>query len=240
MHYVCSDIHGQYNKFLKLLKKIDFSEKDEMYIIGDVIDRGPHPIDVLMHIITSSNMHLLIGNHEHMMLSARTDADRQLWKKNGSDTTLRQLERLPSNMKDFIFKTLEKQPIAIPDLMIKGRHYYLVHAMPLPFIIDKPLLYNQTINSVAEEVLWSRHFTKDGEAAKTILKERIYNRYRGYRLIVGHTPTPMCSYAKVTKAGKGRISWANHGHLINIDCGCAGGQTLGCLRLEDHHEFYID
>jgi len=41
MIYVMSDIHGQAGAFYKMLKKICFSDNDQMYVLGDVIDRGP-------------------------------------------------------------------------------------------------------------------------------------------------------------------------------------------------------
>lgn len=40
------------------------------------------------------------------------------------------------------------------------------------------------------------------------------------------------------KPAAGRI-WKNNNH-IDIDCGCAVGQTLGALRLNDFEEFYVD
>lgn len=40
MRYVVSDLHGEYELFLNLLKIINFSENDEMYICGDIIDKG--------------------------------------------------------------------------------------------------------------------------------------------------------------------------------------------------------
>jgi serine/threonine protein phosphatase 1 len=33
--YAISDIHGCYDEFIKMLQKIDFSKKDELYIIGE-------------------------------------------------------------------------------------------------------------------------------------------------------------------------------------------------------------
>ena len=36
MRYIVSDIHGEYELFVRLLKHISFSEEDEMYICGDV------------------------------------------------------------------------------------------------------------------------------------------------------------------------------------------------------------
>lgn len=40
MTYVMSDLHGMYDKFIAMLEKIDFSDSDELFIIGDIIDRG--------------------------------------------------------------------------------------------------------------------------------------------------------------------------------------------------------
>ena len=44
MIYVMSDLHGQYNAFLKMLELINFTDEDELYILGDIIDRGPNPL----------------------------------------------------------------------------------------------------------------------------------------------------------------------------------------------------
>lgn len=38
--YAISDIHGCLKTFKSLLKKISFSKSDELYILGDFIDRG--------------------------------------------------------------------------------------------------------------------------------------------------------------------------------------------------------
>lgn len=56
MHYACSDIHGQYDTFLRMLQLIEFTEEDEMYILGDVIDRGPKPIELLLYICEHQNI----------------------------------------------------------------------------------------------------------------------------------------------------------------------------------------
>lgn len=49
--YVISDIHGQYKMFLDLLDKIKLKDTDTLYILGDILDRGPHPIKALMKIM---------------------------------------------------------------------------------------------------------------------------------------------------------------------------------------------
>lgn len=42
--YVISDIHGEYDLFMKMLEKIKFQDTDTLYILGDILDRGPNPI----------------------------------------------------------------------------------------------------------------------------------------------------------------------------------------------------
>ena len=36
--YVLSDLHGHYNIFIKMLEKINFSDDDVLYILGDCCD----------------------------------------------------------------------------------------------------------------------------------------------------------------------------------------------------------
>lgn len=68
--FVISDIHGQKEAFFSLLEQVKFSEYDELYILGDVIDRGPYGIALLQHIMSQPNMHFILGNHEEMMCRA--------------------------------------------------------------------------------------------------------------------------------------------------------------------------
>ena len=69
MIYVMSDIHGQAGAFHKMLKKIQFSDNDHIYILGDVVDRGPDGIEIIKYVMSRKNITLLIGNHEHISSS---------------------------------------------------------------------------------------------------------------------------------------------------------------------------
>lgn len=40
MDYCISDIHGYYGLFCRLLDKIRFGDKDKLYVLGDIIDKG--------------------------------------------------------------------------------------------------------------------------------------------------------------------------------------------------------
>ena len=62
-HYVMSDIHGEADRFHAMLEKLRFSSQDTLYILGDVIDRGPDGIGLLRQIMQMRNAVLLLGNH---------------------------------------------------------------------------------------------------------------------------------------------------------------------------------
>lgn len=53
MIYAVSDIHGCYEQYKELLNKTGFSGNDTLYVLGDVLDRGPEPIQILADITSS-------------------------------------------------------------------------------------------------------------------------------------------------------------------------------------------
>jgi len=69
---VIGDIHGCKRTLVKLLKKIEFSTNDTLYILGDMINRGPNSKGVLKTLINyrelGYNIVALRGNHEQMLL----------------------------------------------------------------------------------------------------------------------------------------------------------------------------
>ena len=38
MNYVMTDLHGEYELFKEMLEKINFSDEDTLYILGDCCD----------------------------------------------------------------------------------------------------------------------------------------------------------------------------------------------------------
>lgn len=61
--YVISDIHGEYDMFIELLNKIKLKETDTLYILGDVLDKGPHPIKTLLRLMGMPNAVCIACNH---------------------------------------------------------------------------------------------------------------------------------------------------------------------------------
>ena len=69
-----SDIHGCLKTFkLMVEEQIVLSQKDELYLLGDFVDRGPNSKGVLDYIMSLQEagyqLHCLRGNHEDMMVN---------------------------------------------------------------------------------------------------------------------------------------------------------------------------
>lgn len=63
--FVMSDIHGCYDEFMAMLQKINFTQEDQLILLGDYIDRGPKSYEMLcwMENVTD-NVLLIKGNHD--------------------------------------------------------------------------------------------------------------------------------------------------------------------------------
>ena len=68
MIYVCSDIHGKFGKYKRLLEKINLTDNDTLYILGDVVDRGKDGMKILLDIADRENVILVRGNHDDLAL----------------------------------------------------------------------------------------------------------------------------------------------------------------------------
>ncbi len=51
MIYVMSDIHGNRRRFDSIMNQIDLKSDDQLYVLGDVIDRHPDGIPILLQLM---------------------------------------------------------------------------------------------------------------------------------------------------------------------------------------------
>ena len=136
MKYVISDIHGMWDKYQSMLQLIKFSAEDELYILGDVIDRGEDGIKILQDIRRHTNMYLLMGNHELMAVQTLFAQDENewnekmiVWAMNGGEETYYSFLELSEEEQ----KELAELLISLPDCMeieVNGHMFHLVHGFP--------------------------------------------------------------------------------------------------------------
>ena len=233
MIYCISDIHGEYEKFMKMLKLIDLKDDDTLYILGDVFDRGDHPIKTLLKIMELPNAVFILGNHELMALEVmkygldkivETEmdcldddaADKLLnWYQNGCISTIKEYRILDEEQKKDVYEYL-LESYAYKELELNGQKYLLVHAGLMNFDPE---------TDISEYALWELVWARP-DYGEPYFEDII--------TVVGHTPTQTIFECDAP----GRIFKKNN--FIVIDCGVNIDGTLGCLRLDDMKEFYVD
>lgn len=68
---VCSDVHGFYDELMEALNKVNFNPETDLFIsLGDAMDRGPQPREVIEFFNRLPNKVLVAGNHEILMEDA--------------------------------------------------------------------------------------------------------------------------------------------------------------------------
>ncbi len=129
--YVTSDAHGHLRALDAALELAQPGADDTVYVLGDMIDRGPDPLGVVRLVQTLPNVHVLMGNHEQIMLRALSEGadpiDRDTWEINGGWTTLEQLQALTDD--EFAELGAWFHGLELADVVeAAGRNYILVHA----------------------------------------------------------------------------------------------------------------
>ena len=229
MTYVMSDIHGCYNKYRCLLEKIGFCDDDELYILGDVIDRDGGGIDILFDMMERENVHPFLGNHERMMLSVLSKTNTYLtaeqmnslkelyyvWVElNGGRVTVDAYKGLCEQDKERIIRYLDSFEI-FDEIKVAGRVFFLSHAGIVNFDPKKDICEYDPADFISGRMDYSKKLFDD--------------KY----VVSGHTPTAFIDYAY-----KGRI-WQKNNHIA-LDCGATFGNPLGCVCLETLEEFYYN
>lgn len=233
MTYVISDIHGCYDEFCALLSKIDFSDDDELFILGDVVDRGEAPIAVLQDIMERYNVFLIKGNHEMMAMSvlkrlcievsneAINEVSREDivtlydWMANGGQNTINQFRKLSrAEQEDMLGYLEESSDYEIVEC--GGKKYILVHGGLENFSPDRDIS-----DYYVDEIVWTRPDY-----------DRRYFPDENTVLVTGHTPTPLI------RSDKKDLVFAENGHLA-IDCGCVFGGSLAAVCLETGEVTYV-
>lgn len=73
-HYIIGDVHGCFDALQRLLEKISFnSAKDAICFVGDLVGRGPQPLEVVRFAVETPNVSYVLGNHDLWCMSIAYD-----------------------------------------------------------------------------------------------------------------------------------------------------------------------
>jgi serine/threonine protein phosphatase 1 len=201
--FVVGDVHGHFKLLKSLLAHVDFdAERDRVFSVGDLIDRGPDSLEVL-NWLAEPWFHAVRGNHEQMLIdcvSGQGDIARHT--RNGGAW----LYELATTTQHELSNVLQELPLIIEVDLVDGRKIGIVHA-------EAPLIHDDADWQTAKDAL-SGHFGEDSR--HRALKIALYARgkieqqnndpIRGIsRLYVGHS-----AVSSITRLG----------NVVYIDTGC--------------------
>lgn len=214
--FVIGDIHGC-SKTLRILieQQLFPSKDDDIYFLGDYIDRGTDSKGVIDYILqlqfSGYNIYTLMGNHEHFLLRSKFDnALFRSWKRNGGGN-----------------KALQSFGITHPnDLDEKYLHFF--ENLKTYIVLDDVVLVHAGINCQQENpfddfvtLLYTRNTIYDAE--------KMSNR----KIIHGHTPIAVAYI---------REQLNKQSPVIDLDSGCVylkrkGLGNLTALELNSQQLF---
>lgn len=262
--YAIGDIQGCYDELISLLKTIKFSAQDQLWIAGDMVNRGPKSLETLRFLMSiSDQVKIVLGNHDLHLLAIHYGAA----EPKRSDTFHDILE---APDRDELMQWLLHQPLAIYDDQL---NYTMVHAgIPPKWSIKKTLKRTAEVEQVLQSTLAREFFNHmyGNEPNRWSGKLEGWDRLRTITNYVTRMrfcdPTGQLDFT--VKGGlnkqpegfkpwyehhgkalhKGRVifgHWAalegkaDHESVFALDTGCVWGNKLTAMRLEDQKLFSV-
>ena len=216
MIYVVSNIYGNYAKLQTLFRKIEFSENDLLYVLGDMVDYGEESMETVCDLSVRSNVYPVCGDHDVMACRMLSGFDAMLKKGSTPDESfIADMQKWVSNGGK-IYKIMN---ISIGNTVYEiaetedGRNFLLVHSGIRHFVpgqdpedYDPADFYEGTLDT-----------------------EKMYFKKTG--LIVGHTEI---AFGQTSDSGLCR-----KGNLIALHSGAVPGPSLNCLCLDNGQEYSV-
>ena len=224
MDYCISDIHGYYDLVCRLLDKIKFSGKDKLYVLGDIIDKGPESIRLAKLLFSMPNVYCIAGNHEYDFLKYYRALMRQT---ENYDWVLEKLRGYFTDGRLLDWETVDRFDF-LP-FYVETDDFIGVHA-GIP-VKDGKLM--PVSHATCEQLVYDRRF-KD----KDILPQN------GKCVLYGHTPVRYLTgrdeillYLR-KGAAQGSRNIADY-CKIHLDTGVAFSGVLGCFAIDNCQSFYV-
>ncbi|MBS1158397.1 MAG: symmetrical bis(5-nucleosyl)-tetraphosphatase [Proteobacteria bacterium] len=262
--YAIGDIQGCFDSLRRLLDKCAFDPaSDCLWLVGDLVNRGPKSLETLRFIKGLGNAALtVLGNHDlYLLMVAEGGA-----KLRGKDDTIQPVLDAPD--RDELLYWLRQQPLCHTE-----RGYCLVHAGLLP---QWTALQARRLAGEVEAALQGPHYREFianmWGSQPDAWSDDLVGWPRLRAVINAMTRMRFCSAAgvmdfrvkgKIANAPAGYVPWFDvpgrksaesilvTGHwsalglmltdnLLALDSGCLWGGHLTALRLEDRQVFQVD
>jgi len=166
--FIVGDVHGCFEEFLALLKKLNYeSQKHRLILVGDLIGKGPYSLEMLNWVKTH-NIEFVRGNHEQAFIHGVKENTLII------GSVLEKLkEAMGKSLQDWMV-WLEKSPF-----FIEEKNFLVVHAGLVPD--EKPHLSDPNI------LMNIRTWDRENTSLKGENKSAWHDFYQAEKLIIyGH------------------------------------------------------
>ncbi len=261
--YVIADIHGCYREFMQLLNRVGFDDKkDNLYVLGDIIDRGPGSEEVFEWVYEryNKNVFMCMGNHESMFCDfVNFNSCKKLSEKIMKKRKIEEFDiswvltsDIPGKEKEILLeyynflenkmdKSYDKYG-TIEQLLENGRDDAYLEKMKI-FFEKLPYYF---ILEYAGKIFYLVHAYISEPVDECSEYDMIWSRafvegepgIPGKVVLYGHTPTTTYHY---NYEGNVKVNKQDDAITVNIDCGCcwrAPNSKLALVRLDDLKVFY--
>ncbi|MGB0466677.1 MAG: symmetrical bis(5'-nucleosyl)-tetraphosphatase [Pontibacterium sp.] len=262
--YAIGDIQGCYTQLQQLLDKIGFGDQDQLWIAGDLVNRGPDSLKTLRFLKRlGKRARIVLGNHDLHLLAVHygtTHARR-------SDTLQ---EILDAPDREALMDWLRQQPLLVVD---KALGYAMVHAgIPPDWSLKKARarageveavltgknardffsqMYGNLPNQWQDGLAgWDRlrlitnyltrmRFCDDQGRLELKTKGTLESQPEGY-LPWFHHPRKSAEIAIIFGHWAALEGYAEADNVFALDTGCVWGNQLTAMRLEDQMLFHCE
>jgi len=249
-----SDIHGQYNTLIKLLKNNGVITKKGKWnfgnghfvIVGDIFDRGPMVTEVLWFLYDlekqaekkGGKLHVLLGNHDVMVLNGNLRAIHPKYKE------VAKILNSPFNSL-FSKGTVLGDWLRTRPVLVKINGMLFTHGGLHPDFVTKGLSIEQINTAFKQQLVESELSTKRNELGNYLHRGHGPIYYRGY--FQGERPSDtqiadLLSYFKATNIIVGhtthrQIETRYNGKVIVVDANMKSG-AMGEILFWETGKFY--
>lgn len=259
--YAIGDIQGCFNELMQLLDQVQFSDADQLWIAGDLVNRGPDSLATLRFLKSlGPRARIVLGNHDLHLLAVHYGKT-HLRRGDTLDAILAAPDR------EELMHWLRHQPLLIAD---RESGYVMVHAgIPPKWSLKKALKRAAEVEQVlqgpdAETYFSHMYGNEPGRWDKTLRgwdRLRVITNYftrmrfcdaegrLDFKAKGGLDTQPegyLPWFHQPRKANKHTIlfghwaaleGYAEADNVIALDTGCIWGNQLTAFRLEDRALF---
>ena len=254
--YMIGDLQGCHQPLLRLLQKVDFSpSRDTLYVLGDLVNRGPESLAVLRHLSSLGDAaRCLLGNHDLHLIAMSQGV-----RKPGRSDTSQEIIAAPDG--PALLDWLRHRPLAM-----QANGWLMVHAGVLPqwtwaqtmaraaevesvlrgpdladflrqMYGDDPATWDDQLKGAARlrvivNALTRLRFCSPDGAMEFATKEGADSAPAGYRPWFD-VPGRRTSEVTVAFGHWSTLGWLGRPDVIALDSGCVWGGHLSAIRLDD-------